>query len=190
MYHFKRYSVLVLYFVLSALWQTAPAQSNSEAFETFQLGFTTTANVNTNMFHDYWEQDYAIGLRFKTPFYFGDIEIMADLFTYKGVGTSTLDELDGRSPDFSNIFVAVGWGKGFNLTPNIEFFGGFFLGNSYLSFEQHTFFGKGESEVTAGLYAKGSYHISDSWLIHLTASQMRMFTFHRIDLSHITFGVS
>lgn len=186
---FYKTAVILCCFLISGIFPSEPviAQQSENTFKTFEIGFTSSVDVSRNLFHNYWEQNLGLGIQFQTPFYFGHIEALGEIFSYRGIGEGTID---GRAPDFLNIFLAAGWGKKFQITPSLKLYGGFFAGNSLLNFEQHPIYGKAENEITAGLNLNIGYHFSDTWLIRVGARQTRMYTFHRINLTHLTFGVS
>lgn len=160
------------------------ANTPFNAYQTVEVELSGSFNINENMFHDYWSPEAGGGLRISTPFYFGQVEGIMAYWYYYGI-----EEKD--SPSYSNILTVLGWGKEFTLlNDHMALFGGAFVGNSYLSFEQYSFFGHGESEVTAGLYGRASLNLPKDWRFNISVKQTRMFTFHRIDLTYVSLGIS
>lgn len=167
----------------NGLFNLTFAQHPYGAFESIEVGLSGSLNVNENMFHDYYDPEFGGGVRFSTPFYFGRVEGLFNYWYYYGV-------YDSDTPNFSNIFTALGWGKRVELVENLTLFAGGLLGNSYLSFDKHGFFEKGESEISAGYYGRVEYAVTSDWKVGASAKRIKMFTFHRIDLTYLSFGIS
>lgn len=157
------------------------AQDTDEAFSNIRFGFNVTSNVSQNTFNEYWDAQYAPELFLTMPFYWGEVEVNAGFFRYDG---------RGEEMNFNSILGWLGWGKSVQVTNNLNLFAGFLIGNNYISFEDDGFLKKGESELTAGLYSRASYEVGKQWQVHFSASRTRIFTYHRIDMTHVSLGLS
>ena len=168
----------------SASAQNAPRSpdhgSSPPVWTLSSVSLSTTASVNDTRFHDYWQPQPGVALRWAMPFYFGEIEAEA--------GFHTFTARDDLQPGFFMATTALGWGLRRNLTDRLSGLAAFRFGMGYMQFRSGTPFTGLESEFFIAPTADLRYHIHPNWYLALRAEHKRVFTYHRMDLAYLSFG--
>ena len=135
------------------------------------------------MFHSYWKPANGIDIQADTEFYFGKVEL--------GTQLSIIKAQNVRSFDYKSAYLYIGWGLEQKIIPSIHLYSGFQLGHYLMYFnDDNTDINlKSESEFGFGLKARLRYNFGNNLFINLTGRYQIIYTFHRIHLSYISFGV-
>ena len=167
-----------------------------QAFDSLQIGLKYTANINRNIFHDFYEPGKGIEGFVEMPFYYGDIQAAVQILSYsakkKGL---TLIEAKGKVQGFHGIFTHLKWGKQYSLPYGVGWFTGIgiglcaFLPNKPTWSDPYQVAHFTETELSASLNSHLSYPIYQNWTMRLEGSYNRIFTYKQIDLAYFSIGI-
>lgn len=162
------------------------AQSESQAFDSLNLGLEYISNINRNVFHEYWNPKPGFSFQGETSFYYGDLQAGIQIMPFK----SSKEYI----PDFLSLFYYLQWGKGIKLPYSFLWSNNLRLG-SYVMFMDDSVYLKDwenftESELTLGLNSKISYQMSKDWLITFSGTYQVIYTHKRIRLIIISCGLN
>ncbi len=138
------------------------------------------SNINDTRFHRFWKPQSGLAVRWSMPFYFGEIEAEAGFYSF-----SALSE---AQPDFFMATTALGWGLRRQVTERLSGLTAFRFGMGYMQFGTGSPFTGLESEFFIAPVAELRYHIHPHWYLAARAEHKRVFTYHRLDLTYISFG--
>lgn len=158
-------------------------QEKSKAFKTISISANYLQNINDNMFHDYWKPANGFELSAETEFYFGKVELGAQLFS---INAKNIEQ-----PDFLAVNMYIGWSWEQKLFSKFSIYSGFLLGNYYMNFDENNIDVnlKTESEFSLGLKAGLKYNIGKNLFINISGRYQIIYTYHRIHLSYISIGL-
>lgn len=174
------YLFIFLLFVPSVLY----GQNSSKAFKTISISAHYLQNSNRNMFHNYWKPANCFDLSAETEFYFGKVELGAQLSFIKTKNT--------EQPDFLSAYIYIGWGLENKIFPGGQLYSGFQLGNYYMNFDDNNIDINLKSESELGLAVKSGlkYSIGRNLYLNISGKYLIVYTFHRIELSYLSVGLS
>ncbi len=169
------------------LWTLLPgvivSPLHAQPFETLEWSVTGTVNVNRNFLHEFWRAEPGGGLNLTTPFYLGVAEAGGILHRYRAKS--------GAVPRFDALLIYVGWGLGLKVAPRLQWQNGFRVGNYRMMFDEDTFAGeRNESELALAFRSSLRFRLSERVAVRVSGSYMKVFTFHRLKLFHVSAGVS
>ncbi len=166
-------------FVPSVLY----GQNSSKAFKTISISAHYLQNSNRNMIHNYWKPANSFDLSAETEFYFGKVELGAQLSFIKAQRI--------EQPDYKLVYIYIGWGLEQKLFSKLYLHSGFQLGNCYMNFDDDNIDVNLKSESELGLSLKTGlrYNIGKNLFINLSGRYQIIYTFHRIHLSYISIGL-
>jgi len=166
------------------------------AFDSLQIGLKYTANINRNIFHDFYEPGKGIEGFVEMPFYYGNIQAAVQIVFYsakKKVMPS--NEAKGKVQGFHGIFTHLKWGKQYSLPCRMGWFTGIgiglcaFLPNKPTWLDPYEVAHFTETELSASLNSYLSYPIYQNWTMRFEGSYNRIFTYKPIDLAYFSIGI-
>ena len=175
-----------------------------QAFDSLQIGLKYTANINRNIFHDFYEPGKGIEGFVEMPFYYGDIQTAVQVLSYsakkKGLPSSPslrsrVNSAKGEVQGFHGIFTHLKWGKQYSLPCRMGWFTGIgiglcaFLPNNPTWSDPYEVAHFTETELSASLNSHLSYPIYQNWTMRLEGSYNRIFTYKQIDLAYFSIGI-
>jgi len=155
---------------------------NKNPFDSLDIGFQYVLNTNRNTFHEFWNPGKGYEGCLSTPFYFGDVHVGIQLFSYSS-RTRAL-------PGFESIFIYSGWGKSWMLPSRLTWFNGISVGSNIFIFENIEGYGKHESELSTGIVSRLHYPVSNRCNLTLAASYRTIFTYKPINLAFLSLGTT
>lgn len=157
-------------------------ESNAQdAFSTSAAGLEVSASVAETMLNNYWEKNPTVTLFWGLPFYLGEIEFRAGYLPFK----STNPDI----PDITNVLTTLDWVLPVDITARLSIAGGGFIGSNFMYQRARGPLHRPESEFSAGLSAHLRYRMSDSFSVRWGVRQTRVYTFHRLNLTYMGFGI-
>lgn len=164
---------------LLALFLAAPAFADPPAigaFSTLSIGGGVVPGEWRNSLQPLWESGRGWEGFIRTPFYLGEIQLGLQRVPFRGQS----DNL----PDYRNWYYYLQWGAGRQLLPGVRGFAGVIVGNSLMRFDAHPLYpgeeSVSESELTAGIGARLSFHPGKNWALEIAADYRTIFTRTRI----------
>jgi len=175
-------SFLLLMFLCFSV--SSQSLNNPGVFETLTISGHYLANVNRNMFHDYWKPPHGFELQFETPFYLGIVE--------GGIQMSNISACQSGQPDYASHFIFLGWGLERKLNSKLHIYSGLRIGNYYMNFDDDFIYPtlKSESELGLGIKTRFRYDVGHNFSIILGGEYRIIYTHQRIYLSSAVVGVS
>ncbi|MCP4704100.1 MAG: porin family protein [candidate division Zixibacteria bacterium] len=173
------YLLIFIVFIPSVLY----GQDSTNVFRTISISADYLNNSNHNIFHNYWKPTNGIDLNAKTEFYWGKIELGAQLFS---INTQNIEQ-----PDFVAVNMYIGWGLEHKLTSKLFLNSSFTVGNYFMNFDENNIDDnlKSESEFSFGLKAGLKYIFRNNMFLNLSGRYQIIYTFHRIELTYISIGL-
>ena len=158
------------------------------AFDSLEIGLKYVANINRNLFHDFYQPGFGIEGFVEAPFYYGTLTAAVQILPY----SATQEE---NSQDFLGVFTNLKWGKGYALPHRVRWFVGvgmglyaFVPGDSTLS-DPYQVAHFTETELAAGLNSHWNYPIAQNWMLRFEGNYHRIFTYKPIDLVYFSTGI-
>lgn len=146
------------------------------AFRTLTLGGGIAPVEWRNSLEPLWESGRGWEGFIRTPFYLGEIQFGLQRMPFRGQ--------DENLPDFRNWFYYLQWGAGRQLLSGVSGFAGVNVGNSLMRFDANPLYpgeeSVSESELTAGIGARVSFHTGKHWALAFAADYRTVFTRTRI----------
>ncbi len=179
----KIFSVLILLLFVSSGLYAQNILKYTKPFQTISISADYLNNSNRNIFHNYWKPANGIDLNTKTEFYWGKIELGAQLFSVKAQNT--------EQPDFIAVNMYIGWGLELKLSSKLFLNSSFTVGNYYMNFDDNNIDVnlKSESELYFGLKTGLKYNLGNNYFVNISGRYQIIYTFHRIELSYISIGL-
>ncbi len=173
----------LIFLIAFLLFFNISSQCQSEPFDSTSLYFQPTINSNRNMFHEYWDVSTGYELTVRTKFYLGQLE----LGTLINNNSSNFE----TQPDYYSMFSYLGWGYKFQINNRFSNYSGMRLGNYYMSFDDPDIHAelKSENEMGVGLVTSFQFNFNNKWSAILSGEYLKVYTFNRIHLSFISFGI-
>ena len=143
------------------------------------------ANVNRETFHAFWKPGYGLGAALETPFYAGHVEAGPAFQRFAPQPSAGV-------PTFDTFVLHAGWGPRLPLPGPLDVSAKARVGVMLMRFQVEgeaeglTF----ENEITLGAQARLGYAFSETWRISASATYQRLYTAKRLDLWHLSVGVS
>ena len=160
----------------------------AEAFEALEIGIHYIANVNRNLFHDFYEPGWGVEGFVETPFYYGDIQTAIQFMPFAARESSS-------AQDFHGVFAHLKWGKQHALPYGARWFTGVGVGLYGFVPRDSSLSGPSElahfteTELSASLDSRLSRPIRGRWTIGLGGSYSRVFTYKPIHLAIFSAGI-
>jgi hypothetical protein len=173
-------SIAFVSVALLATSATGSAQQAGHAFETFRVDLSATANVNNNTLHEFWDPRVGAELSVATPFYLGSVELGAH---YVG-----FNALASEQPDFTSLYIYLGWGYELALSQRLRWYNGFRIGSFLMRFDVPSG-NKTEQELALALNTGLRYPIAGRWSMALSARYQVTYTHERMRLLYISAGL-
>ena len=170
------------------LFALAPASARSQApvgpFDRLDVGLYGAANVNRNQFHTYWDAGPAGAIDFVTPFYAGRASLLLR------VGHN--DAIPGEATSgFTSVFAALGWRVGRNLLHDLRADVGLHVGITDWHFSEEAESSvRNELELGTEGSVRADYEFATRWHAIVEASYQFTFTYERIELAYVSFGLA
>ncbi len=197
MLHYLLRSISAIGLAMMLAWPPATAQSmtgphgqpqETELLQTSSpmpwshsaISLNLASNINDTRFHRYWKAQPGLAIRWAMPFYFGEIEAEAGFYSFSAPGEA--------QPDFFMATTALGWGLRREMTERLSGLAAFRFGMGYMQFGSGSPFSGLESEFFIAPAAELRYHIHPDWYLAARAEHKRVFTYHRLDLTYVSFG--
>ena len=158
------------------------------AFDSLEIGFQYIANINRNLFHDFYEPGKGVEGFIEMPFYYGDIQVAIQVLSYSAQEKDSVQ-------DFEGLFTHLKWGKGYTLPYGVRWLAGIGVGLYAFLPDNQTLLAPSrlahftETELSTGFNSYFSYPISKNWAIRLEGSYQRIFTYKPIDLAYFSTGI-
>ncbi len=158
-------------------------QKNSKPFKTISISVNYLQNSNRNMFHRYWKPANGFDLLAGSEFYFGQIELGAQI--------SFIRAQNSQQPDYKSIYMYLGWGLEQKLISKLFLYSGFQLGHYYMNFDENNINInlKSESEFGFGLKSGLKYFFGNNLFVTVSGRYQIIYTRHRIELSFVSIGL-
>jgi len=169
--------LLILFIILLF----SPDLKAQNAFSSSAAGIEVSVNTADTKVNSYWQQNPALTLFWAMPFYFGEIEFQAGYLPFRAVSPDI--------PDINNILTTLNWGLPLNIRHSLSIAGGGFIGSNFMYQSSKGPLHRPESEFTAGLFAQINYRITDSVSFRGSLRQTRVYTYHRLNLTYLGFGI-
>jgi len=193
----KKLSIIFIVTTLITISQNGLIYAQEpQAFDSLQIGLKYTANINHNIFHDFYEPGKGIEVFVEMPFYYGDIQAAVQILSYsakkKGLPSS---KAKGKVQGFHGIFTHLKWGKQYSLPCRMGWFTGIgiglcaFLPNKPTWLDPYEVAHFTETELSASLNSYLSYPIYQNWTMRFEGSYNRIFTYKPIDLAYFSIGI-
>ena len=169
--------------VLVAPAPTATAQQRPAPFETLDLSIELLADIQQARLQRHWSPGPALGLGLAFPFYLGNIEL--------GVQLSRPSARQVCLPDFSSLFVYVGWSGTRKLGRRLQAQAGLRAGIVGLSFDVDTIPAFRQYEREPAVTARGGLRWTprDTWFTEAAVAWHSVFTEPRIEQIFLSAGV-
>jgi hypothetical protein len=172
-----------LAFFLCPTFISPAAASGASHPDSLEVGLYYTENVNYNGFHDFWRHGKGGGLFVAMPVHVIDVQGGARALSF------------GRKPDgipgFHSVFIYLGLGKKWTLTPWLGLYSGIDVGSEQMLFDVGDEGGNSlESEFAVNLGARLIPALRDGWALNVSGNYEVIFTHKQIRLFVITVGVS
>ena len=163
----------------------ARAQGSAPPFEAMTLRVEGLANVNRGTFHTFWKPGRGLAAALEAPFYAGHVEAGPSFQRY--VPRPAADV-----PAFDAFLLHVGWGPRLPLPGPLDASAKARVGVLLMRFHVE---GEAEglsleNEITLGLQARLRYALGKRWRVSAGAIYQRLYTAKRIDLWHVSLGMS
>ncbi|HKJ67036.1 MAG TPA: hypothetical protein VKA68_03715 [bacterium] len=171
----------IILMLLSVSWSIASGQEQ-EPFETIEAGVYYTGQTSSTEFAEFWEPEFGMTGLLMTPFYAGKI--------YLGGRYTAFHPRDGSLPEFTDIYLHLGWGYAFSPGGKLRWFTSVNVGNDAFIFEMGNLYSKYESELGGGVVSEVSVPIISGMRGSLRAGYHRIFTARRINMVLLSLGVS
>jgi hypothetical protein len=158
------------------------AQKEKRDFEKLNITLNYVSNTNRDTFHEYWKSSGGIEALVESPFYYGNIQ--------SGIHISQFSSKQPDIPDFSSMFIYLGWGKDVIHPFNLIWFNGFRVGMFYMYFNEDEVNDnmKSENELGFSLESRLQHQIMKNWFINLSGYYTAIFTHKRIYHTYIAIG--
>ncbi len=160
---------------------TLEAQLSRTAFDTLTITVNAVANINRNVFHDYWEPRPGLEVQATTPFYAGTAEAGVHYAGFRGKGP--------EQPDFATLFIYLGWGYEWPLARHIEWYNGLRAGTLIMVFDLADDDSE-EQELGLALNSQIRYRFASAWSLTVAARYRIVFTHERLRYVFLAAGIS
>ena len=158
-------------------------ENNEGPFDTINIGLRFSFNVGHNAFHEFWEPGIGAGGFIALPFYFGDIRIGTDTFSFEPISEKTTE--------FSDWHFFLGWRKRFPLASWMTWEIGSNPGFHYMTFDDELERGlRSETEFGIDVNSGFSFSLGGKWSVDLLADHQVIFTRKTINLTYVSIGAS
>lgn len=157
------------------------AQQSGSAFDTLTIAVHAVANVNRNEFHDYWEPRPGLEIQFTTPFYLGTGEA--------GVHYAGFEAKHPEQPDFTTLFVYLGWGYEWSIVERLGWYNGLRTGSFIMVFDSPEE-RLSEQEFAFAFNSQARYRLTGRWALEIAARYRIVFTHERLRYVFLAAGIS
>jgi len=140
-----------------------------------------TTGSGSQMLESQWRIGTGGALSWSTPFYLGDLELQAVLLP---MYSQTPDV-----PNVNNLLTTLGWSIPAEPFHGVQISAGFMFGNNFMYRPSTGPLDGPESEFAGGLSADLRVRITDTLWFRTTLRQIRVYTYHRMDLTQIQAGL-
>ena len=180
---FKRMTAAFAGILFILLCSSLSAKNSNVPFETFKISLNTAANVNKNIFHEYWDQSPAVDLMIEFPFYTGLIQT--------GLQATRNSSVKSGVAGYTSIFLYLGWGWEIALPCRLKWYNGVQVGNYEMIFDENrrSDAEKRESELGGGIYSRLAASIKANWSFSIYSSYRKIYTHQQIHHTFIGIGI-
>jgi len=175
----KRILFLLIFSISSE--QLIGAIHNNQ-FDSLSISIQLIQNVNRNIFHKFYEPRNGIRTSITTPFYWGDVQASLQVLPYSNKGQNYAD--------FTGIQPNLKWGKQLYLSERLSWFNGGGIGWHIFYFSDKVVAGQIESELSTSYMSQLNYLVHKKISLSLEISKDTIFTYKKIDLVYISFGIN
>lgn len=176
----RRATALLAIAVAATQATTLAAQPPGSAFDTLTIAANAVANVNRNDLHDYWEPRPGVEIQATTPFYLGTAEA--------GLHYAGFDAKASEQPDFSTLFIFLGWGYEWPIAQRFGWYNGIRAGTSLMLFDLPNELSE-EQELGLALNSQLRYRFAGAWSLVFAARYRTVFTDERLRFVFVAVGV-
>jgi hypothetical protein len=161
---------------------------DSQPFSSLEVGLRYAVNVNRNRFHDFYASGRGAEGAIRTPFYYGNMQVAIQALFYAAKDAD-------RAQDFRAIVAYISWDRESRLPYRVRWSTGFgagfhaFLPGNQSLLNPSAFAHFTETELSANLFTRLNYPVTEDWTIDAKVSFDRIFTFRPITLVYLSFGV-
>ena len=171
--------VLIAAFQLPGLLAApACAQRTEPPFSRLSLSASLVADVSRGRLTEFWNPSSGGQLAIETPFYLGLVQ-----------GGAHLSRFDAKSdaPDFTTLYVFLGWGMEARLPLGVTGYAGFNTGAFGMRFPREG--NANEVEMGVGLSARLRRSIGNGWAVNASAGLRRTLTAEPLDQRVVSVGL-
>ncbi len=156
----------------------ASAQRAEPPFSRLSVSASFVADVSRDRLTDSWDPSSGGQLAVETPFYLGLVQ-----------GGAHLSRFDGKSdaPDFTTLYLFMGWGMEARLPLGLTGYAGFDVGAFGMRFPRAG--NANEVEMGMGLSARLRRPIGDGWAVRASAHLRRILTADPLDQRLVSVGL-
>jgi hypothetical protein len=176
----RRVPALLAIAVAATQATTLTAQHSPSAFDTLTITANAVANVNRSGFHDYWEPRPGLEIQATTPFYLGTAEA--------GLHYAGFDAKASEQPDFSTLFIFLGWGYEWPITQRFGWYNGIRAGTFLMLFDLPSELSE-EQELGLALNSQLHYRFAGAWSLAFAARYRVVLTAERLRFVFVAAGV-
>ena len=181
-------ALLFLSLLFAASTGASPAASQpadtKQPFDRLVVGLRATGALDHGELHDSWEPALGGELDVATPFYAGDLFLLAR-FSTNGVRE------DASVPDMMSLGFLAGWNVSRRVAGPLRLGVGAGVGVVQWKFdvdEQESL--RYESEVCTELNARATVELGGAWSLVAAAAWQRTYTYDPIHITDLAFGVA
>jgi hypothetical protein len=139
-------------------------------------------SVHRTDLHDFWTAGSGGELLLSTPFHAGEVELGLALHRYEALAAEV--------PRFDALLTSLGWRIDVSPWEFASWYGGFDVGNYWMSFDEETFAGvRNESELMLGLYTRLELRCSRLIRLYAAGRTMRVYTKPRLPMAYVSAGL-
>jgi len=152
-------------------------------FDSLEAGLDYTGLTGENELQTWWEPGTGLELWAQTPFYAGYLKLGARYLYNRGKQQT--------SPDYTSLYLYLGWNYSLSVTEWVTIFPGAALGGNIMAFDTEESAGiRYETEIAAELFARLGIRTYGSWRVNVATGWQTMFTYQPVDSWYFSAGLS
>lgn len=180
---FFRNAFVGAFFLLFFSNEKVSAQFYSN-FETILVLAGTNYALQNDAIFTYWKPEYSILLGASTPYYKGIL--------MGGLEITDMEAITTDQPDYTSLFLNLGWGKSIEIFNNSDAFLAGIIGSEIMLFDKafdSDDTNTNEQEISLGIKTGINVRFFRNFLITTSFSHRKVYTYKRIYFSNISFGL-
>ena len=156
-----------------------------EPFSEIEIIVSGATTRSVEPFSEYWTTGPGLAVRVETPFYLGHV-------FGSGMVSNVTARGDAEVPSFQSGLVTAGWAASIRLPGNIRVIPGAQTGLYWMRFDDPSanWASANEAEMAAGIDLRIAVPVGRGFYVTGSASAIRIFTHHPLDLQFFQIGVS